>query len=265
MAQLKDFASSVAIVVSSCNKFFDAWRPFAFFFRKFWPDCPFPVYLIVNHLHVRSDRIQAINVGKDKGWASNMQCALREISAPYVLYMQEDYFLTAPVDRSQLASDFAYAFEREAGSFRFSGRDPEEIDLAPVNDRFGILPGNSEWRTLCQVTLWKRDVFASALRAGETAWNMEARGSERTRDSLALSYARPGGPIPYLRSAISRGLWTREALALCAQHHFRIRPAFRPAYVSQPTGQRFRRALGRVSFAVAFAKQLMRPVDLDVS
>ena len=81
MAELKDFSSSLAIVVSSCDKFFDAWRPFAFFFRKFWPDCPFPVYLIVNRLHARSNWVRAINVGKDKGWASNMDRALREIAA----------------------------------------------------------------------------------------------------------------------------------------------------------------------------------------
>ena len=264
MAELKDFSGSVAIVVSSCDKFFDAWRPFAFFFRKFWPDCPFPVYLIVNQLRVRSTWIQAINVGRDKGWASNMERTLREISTPYILYMQEDYFLTGPVDRQRLANDFAYAFERDAASFRFSGRDPAEIHFAPINDQFGILAPDSNWRTLCQVTLWKRDVLAATLRPGETAWNMEARGSERTRDLLALSYSLPdAGPILYLRSAISRGLWTQEALALCKQNHFTIRPAFRPAYVSKPAGRRFRRALGRLTLACAFAKQLFRPVDLD--
>lgn len=34
MPQLKDFASSTAVLVSSCDAFFDAWRPFVFFFRK---------------------------------------------------------------------------------------------------------------------------------------------------------------------------------------------------------------------------------------
>src|SRR5207237_8024820 len=59
MPELKAFASSVAIVVSSCDAFFDAWRPFVFFFQKHWSDCPFPVYLIVNRLQVRSNVIQS--------------------------------------------------------------------------------------------------------------------------------------------------------------------------------------------------------------
>src|SRR6185503_6777819 len=175
MSELKDFASSVAIVVSSCDRFFDAWRPFAFFFRKFWPDCPFPVYLIVNRLRARSNWIRVFRVGSDQGWASNMETALREISASHILYMQEDYFLTGPVDRSRLVADIAFALERDAASFRFSGRDPEEIDFTPINDQIGILSPDSDWRTLCQVTLWKSDVLRSTLRAGETAWNMEAR------------------------------------------------------------------------------------------
>src|SRR3954464_3533817 len=41
MPELKDFASSVAIVVSSCDAFFDTWRPFVFFFRQHWGDYPF--------------------------------------------------------------------------------------------------------------------------------------------------------------------------------------------------------------------------------
>src|SRR5205085_546238 len=92
MPELKAFASSVAVIVSSCDAFFDAWRPFVFFFRKHWGDCPFPVFLIVNRLKVRSAIIQPISVGPDREWASNMATALASISHPYVLYFQEDYF-----------------------------------------------------------------------------------------------------------------------------------------------------------------------------
>jgi hypothetical protein len=89
MKPLRDYADSVAIVVSSCDAFFDAWQPFAFFFRKHWPHCPFPVHLIVNELQVKSRIVHALPVGPDQGWATNMQKALAQISAPYILYFQE--------------------------------------------------------------------------------------------------------------------------------------------------------------------------------
>src|SRR5437588_11165857 len=111
MPELKDFAGSVAVVVSSCDASFDAWRPFVFFFRKYWSDCPFPIFLIVNRLRVYSKFLQPITVGPDRDWAANMQVALNQIDQPYVLYFQEDYFLTGTVNTERLSSDFSYAFE----------------------------------------------------------------------------------------------------------------------------------------------------------
>jgi hypothetical protein len=264
MPELIDFASSVAIVVSSCDAFFDVWRPFAFFFRKHWSDCPFPVFLIVNRLRVRSSFIQPITVGPDRDWAANMQVALNHLKQPYILYFQEDYFLNGPVNRAQLAADFAYAFERDAASFCFYGRSQLESDFVPLNDRFGIVPRDSDGRTRLQVTLWKKSVLESALRPGETAWNMEARASERTRDLLTLSYmGRDNVPIPYLMSAISRRLWTPEAIALCRKEGVRIRPHFRFEHSESASRRRFRRGLGRISLALALAGQGSRQIDLD--
>ena len=245
---LKDFANSVAIVVSSCDAFFDAWRPFVFFFRKHWSDCPFPIFLIVNRLRVRSNIVQPIAVGSDRDWAANMDVALHQIHQPYILYFQEDYFLKGPVQREQLAADFAYAFDHDAASFCLYGRSKLEPNFTPLNERFGIVPRDSDGRTRLQVTLWKKEVLQSALRPGESAWNMEARASERTRDLLALSYiGQDNVPIPYLMSTISRRLWTPEALALCARANVRIHPHFRLEHSDVPWRRRIRRGVGRIS------------------
>src|SRR5438034_5753422 len=264
MPELKDFASSVAIVVSSCDAFFDAWRPFVFFFRKHWSDCPFPVYLIVNRLRVRSRIIQPIPVGPDRDWASNMNTALASVSQPYILYFQEDYFLNGAVKSDQLAQDFAYAFEHDAASFCFYPRSQLEPDFQPLNDRFGIVPRDSDGRTRLQVTLWKKEVLQATLRPGESAWNMEARASERTRDLLTLSYmGRDNVPIPYLMSAISRRLWTPEAISLCQNEQLRIQPRFRLEHSDVPWRRRLRRGLGRVRLALALARQGNQEIDLD--
>ncbi|HEX7516570.1 MAG TPA: hypothetical protein VF345_04720 [Chthoniobacterales bacterium] len=264
MPELKDFASSVAIIVSSCDAFLDAWRPFVFFFRKHWSDCPFPIFLIVNRLRVRSNFLQPITVGPDRNWASNMQVALAQIAQPYILYLQEDYFLNGSVKRGQLASDFAYAFDRDAASFCFYGRSKLERDFLPLNDRFGIVPRDSDGRTRLQVTLWKKDVLQSTLRPGESAWNMEARASGRTRDLLALSYmGRDNVPIPYLMSAISRRLWTPQAISLCQSEHLRIHPRFRLEHSDVAWCRRLRRGLGRARLALALARQGNHEIDLD--
>src|SRR5450432_2856983 len=188
MRELKNFASSVAVLVSSCDAFFDAWRPFAAFFRKFWSDCPLDLFLITNQLRVRSERFQIIAVGEDREWSSNLLVALEKIAQPYVLYLQEDYFLTAPVANAQLVDDFAHVIDTGAESLCLRARMQPDPGLQPLNDRFGVVPLGSDGRTRCQVTLWKRCALQSILRCGETAWNFEARGSARTQEMQILSY-----------------------------------------------------------------------------
>lgn len=264
MPELKAFASSVAIVVSSCDAFFDAWRPFVFFFRKHWSDCPFPVHLIVNRLRVRSNIIQPISVGPDRDWASNMETALGSISQPYILYFQEDYFLNGDVKSEQLAGDFAYAFENDAASFCFYPRSQLEPNFKPLNDRFGIVPRDSDGRTRLQVALWKKEVLQATLRPGESAWNMEARASDRTQELLVLCYSqRRDLPIPYLMSAIVRGLWTPQAIALCEQEGVEIHPRFRSRHSDVAWRRRFRRGLDRIKLPLALARQGQRVIDLD--
>src|SRR5204863_2384992 len=164
----------------------------------------------------------------------------------------------------QLASDFAYAVEQNAGSFCFYGRSKLEDNFTPLNDRFGMVPPDSDGRTRLQVTLWRKDVLQSALRPGETAWNMEARASPRTRDLLSLSYmGREQVPIPYLMSAISRRLWTPQAISLCRNELLRIQPRFRFEHSDVPWRRRLRRGLGRVRLALALARQGNQEIDLD--
>ena len=263
MAELHDFKGSVALVVSSCDAFFDAWRPFHAFLRKFWPDCPLEIFLVSNQIEVRSSRLRALRVGQDRGWSSNFLIVLEQITHPYLLYVQEDYFLTAPVNSAQLARDFAEVIESEADSLCFRARPRNDPGFQPLNDRFGIVPLNSDGRTRCQVTLWKRSALHSILRPEETAWNFEARGSARTQAMKILSYTRRDNtPIPYLMSAISRGLWMPDAIALCQEHGIAIEPFFRPLFSPRPWQRRLRRAIGRARLRRALRAHQGKSIEL---
>lgn len=263
MPELQDFKSSVVVLVSSCDAFFDAWQPFYAFFQKFWSDCPLEIFLLTNELKVRSPRIRAIPVGPDRGWSSNLLSALEQIDRPYVLYLQEDYFLTAPVVSAQMALDFTETKSLGADSLCFRARSEPDAGFQSLNDRFGVVPLASDGRTRCQVTLWKRGALQSILRAGETAWNFEARGSARTQAMQILSYrARANTPIPYLMSAISRGFWMPEAIALCRAQNVTIEPLLRPVYSPRSCQRRLRRMLGRRGFEQALLAHKNKGIDL---
>ena len=263
MPELRDFSDSVALLVSSCDAFFDAWKPFAEFFEKFWGDCPFPCLLLSNDLTVRSCRWQSLAVGPDRGWSSNLLVALQRIPQPYVLYFQEDYFLTDFVRPHQLSEDFADFVSRDADSLCFRARSTPDPGTEPLNERIGIAPLVSDGRTRCQVTLWKKSALQSILRTGESAWDFEARGSARTQEMEILTYRRRDNtPVPYLMSAISRGFWMPDALELCRDHAVAIDPFFRPVFSNISWRRRWRRAIGRRRLIQALRAQMGQPIEL---
>lgn len=261
---LEQFADKVSVVVSSCDAFFDVWRPFAFFLRQCWPDCPLRIFLIVNELTVSSRMITALPVWPDRGWATNLRLAIERLATPYVLYVQEDYFFTKQVDSAAVARDFAQMIELGAESLCFRARTNVESSFRPLNERFGVVPIDSDGRTRNQITLWKRDALHSILRDGESGWEMERDGSARTRHMQILSYAqRDNTPIPYLMSAIVRGLWTREAMEMCDAHRVTIWPHFRRTYSGSAWLRGIRRWRTREEAARALQQQRARVLNLD--
>jgi len=71
-------------------------------------------------------------------------------------------------------------------------------------------------------------------------------------------------PTPYLMSAISRRLWTREAIELCRSAGLPIQPRIRSQLTEVAWRRRFRRGLDRVRLSLALAKQDGTPIDVDV-
>lgn len=258
-----EIASRVALVISSCDDFCDAWQPFVHFFVKFWPDCPFRAFFILNELPVVSDVLEPIAVGPDRGWSSNFRRALESISHEHILYLQDDYFLTRPVETQRILEDCAWCLANGYDSLCFRGYAEPQPGFTPLTSRFGLAPLDSDGRTRCQFALWKKSALLEILREGETAWDMESRGSGRTLDMRILVYARKAdAPIQYLSSAIVRGLWTEAALELCRTDGVRIDPPWRGVYRKGQQFKKIRRAVSRVLLKLALGLRRGRAIDL---
>jgi hypothetical protein len=263
MTSPQSVADRIGLVVSSCDDFCDTWRPFAYFFAKFWPDCPFKTYLIVNNLLVTSDFLEPIAVGGDRGWASNFRYALARIPHDHVLYLQDDYFIEEAVDTEQVLADCAWCIEHGVDSLCFSAYPEPQPGFEPVTERFGRAPRDSDGRTRCQFALWKKSALLEVLRDGETAWDMESRGSERTTAMNVMVYTSVANtPMRYLASAIVRSLWTPEALAMCDAHGVPIRPRVRGVLRPGKQMKKARRAFSRFALRLWVALRRGAPIDL---
>jgi hypothetical protein len=212
-------SAPAVVLVSSFDGFSACWPPFCHGLTKYWPDRPYRAFLVSNYTDSPCPQIQAIKVGPDGGWSSNLLAALAHVSSPFVLYLQEDYWLEEPVNTAAL-EQYLRLMEAERLDYLRLLAFPKPDRDYPGDERLGILAPDAAYRTSLQAAFWRTEFLRSLLVPGETAWSFEVNGTERSRGrgDTMLSVKAKGTDeyfhgIRYLCSAINRGRWARAARA----------------------------------------------------
>jgi hypothetical protein len=139
---MKASLPSIAVVVASCDAYADCWHPFVHLFRRFWAECPFPLFLLSEHQVMDLPACQVIPTAR-KGesgvsWTERLNRAYDRLPFDYLITFQEDYFLDAPVRHDCLMELFGFMVDSSAdrlGLTHFGCRGPFE----PVQDRDDLL------------------------------------------------------------------------------------------------------------------------------
>jgi hypothetical protein len=212
--------NKLAILISSCDDFADCWDPYFHGLRKYWPECPYHVFIVTNYKDVHDPRAQALKVGEDKGWSVNTMEALRRISTPYIFYTHEDFWISKPVD-TQVIEDYLDIMERDKADYvRLYPAPPPDSDF-PDDWRLGTLSGSALYRTSLQVALWRKSVLEELIVAGENPWQFEIQGTPRSRKYgdrflsvkpfLDQNNERYHYGVEYVCTAINKGRWSKAA------------------------------------------------------
>lgn len=197
--------SSLCIVVASCDKYSDLWRPlFGEFFRH-WPDCPYPIYLVANHARYPDPRVTTLLAGDDLDWSSTIAAALRQIDHTHLLFWIDDAFLAGKVPTQRVAAFWTQMQEMEANFLRLRPNPMPEQRRGP---EIGILGKGAAYRVTLFATIWKTNTLREILRPGESAWAFELQGTERAR-SMDGFYSVLGQVFDYLHG-VERGIWIRS-------------------------------------------------------
>ncbi len=219
-----------SIIVSSFDAYSDAWHPFFTLFFRYWPGCRYPLYLIANEKKFSDSRVQNISITPDRKWAGNMRAALQQVKSPYILYMQEDYFLQKPVNSAAIDELVATMEKNNWGYVRLvpSPKPDRPSSVAHL----GEISPEADYRVSLQAALWKREVLEQLLVEGETGWDMESKGTVRSKklsygffsahDNYFMNY--------YERTAIKKGKWMPGAIHLCRKENISIDLSQRPTF-----------------------------------
>ena len=200
-------ANSVAVLVVSCDKYADLWRPFFDLFFRYWADCPFPVYLLSNTATVDIAGVRGIPIGPDTSWSDNLLRALAQIEENYVFLFLEDLLLTKPVETAAVETVLGWFVSCQGNYIRLNGFPPPDV---AVTETVGAVAPGTIYRTATVLSVWRREMLAELLRPGESAWDFETAGSIRSETHDGF-YSTRRNYISVM-NAIIKGKWQRTAL-----------------------------------------------------
>ncbi len=211
-----DKNTNCSIVIPSCDAYSDAWDPFFGFFFKYWPDCPFQIYLISETKSFGDNRVKPILLGKDFGWANNVDKALKQIPDKYFIYFLEDVFLLKTVDTARVLRLLEITKRDNVACLRLYPAPGPDM-LYTKDKELGIIGKNAPYRVSTMTAIWNKNSFLELMRSGENAWQMEWDGTKRSSvmNELFLSVYKKNPAIDYYATAIKRGKWFYDAIALC--------------------------------------------------
>lgn len=264
------------VVINSCDQYSDCWPAFFKLFHKYWPDLEAPILLNADTMLPPVNAINVTSTEFAKGsatrvpWCIAVRTAIERAQTPLVLYLQEDYFLDAPVPTLEIARIAEAMLARpnvgcvqltEYGSYG---------PFAPDDDpRFMRIRPGARYRISHQAALWRKDCLKRYTPIGENGWMCEVYGSWRSRSDdtefLAVNRQRYGVTeaklLSYICTGIVKGRWHKEIPALFEREGIELDFSTRGFY-TQPslllrkweTGRKLLSDPGK--FAREFAKSL---------
>jgi hypothetical protein len=204
---ISNIKNKFAILVISCDKYSDLWNPFFKLFFRFWPDCPFNVYLISNYKITNFPKVKTINIGRDISWSDNLYKGLNLLREDYVFLLLEDCFLINFVNTNKMLELFNWILNIKANCVRM---DPRPKPDKKYNELIGIVSKGTIYRASSAICIWKREILLNLLKAAETAWDFEIYGSIRS-DIYSDFYSTCNNYFPNVHCVV-RGKWQRSAI-----------------------------------------------------
>lgn len=177
----------LAIVGIFFDGYEDVWMDFIHCFTKYWPECPYNLYIVNNtKLIEETDKIHVINAGIDAEYSRKVQIALEKISADYYLLMLEDFFVGKTLNKDVLnpimdfivREDIDYYCLSTLSSFskyKSSLYDDTKKYLYRINSGYRYTLG-------CQAVIWRKGFLKKCIGTKNyNAWIFEGAFAKSQR------------------------------------------------------------------------------------
>ncbi len=179
-------SNNVALLVHTCDRYEFLYKGFEHFFNFYWNfDIKCNYYFVTEYKNASIQGFETIQSGSGE-WANRLAFILREkITEEYVLYFQEDMWLTKKVNKAFFDDLFALVIKAGLQQVKLHSSPVyktvptdtfiEGFNLTELDNR------SSDFLMSHQVTLWNRLFLLNQLKNNEHPWRNERKGTKRLK------------------------------------------------------------------------------------
>lgn len=169
------------ILVVGCDAYAHLAPRFMRYFRKAWPDCPYPVEFVADTKPLDVDTPVVYTERDTLDYGGKLKDYLEQCDDPLILIMMID-FLTAYVDGDMVQQAVDLIEEDDKiGRVQLS-RPSNAVYTGQVhksNRAFRVQPCEDLYALSTHVGIWQRDLLVAFVKEGETPWKTEVQGTNR--------------------------------------------------------------------------------------
>ena len=200
-------AKRCAVLVLSCDKYSDLWKPFFLQFKKNFPSINYPLYLGSNHIACDEPGVTTLFSSEDYDWSSSNRKILSQIPEEVVFVILEDLLLYTPISDSVFKRALTFFNDSEAKHLKYwASPKPDQITDNPL---FGEYEMGAPFRaTVCG--FWDKKYLMNLLIDGENPWNFEIHGSYRC--SYDKGFYGFMNPLCGYKNMIEKGVWIASSV-----------------------------------------------------
>ena len=216
------YSKEIAFIVSSCDKYYFLWDPFFKSLKKYWPDCPFNLYLITNLQEYNNAKVKTLKIGEDKSFSDNLIKAISMVEENKFILWFEDVFFSGKVLTNEFLELLYNAEKNNCDYLKLSNDMPLSYESSKLTEFTGELPKNIKYRSALGLAFYKRNVLKDLLIPGLNAWELDKSNLSNNLPykfcalnlkGLNLNY------IPYEHLLI-KGKWNRSAIKFLKKEGF---------------------------------------------
>lgn len=172
-----NISKKVTILVCSCDKYQDLWKPFFYFLNKNWENCELKILL-----NTESKRYSYSNLNiftchnentKHESYGERMIKCLQSIDTPYTILLLDDFFIRNTVNVDHISQVVQWMDENKDIAYFSFGANPRNCIDDQKYDGYVKMQDIEIYKLNMQAAMWRTEKLLKYWNKEDDPWTWE--------------------------------------------------------------------------------------------